>query len=66
MNITWTFPVKTCMTQEYLKQKKNPHKELSNFLTVCVFSSVIHLCGKIQVSLDNVAGMWELKHMSLI
>lgn len=53
------------MIQENLKAK-NPHKELSNFLTVCVFSSVINLPGKKQLSLDNVVGMWELKRMSLI
>lgn len=52
-------------SRKYLKQK-NAHKELGNFLTVCVFSSVIHLPGKKQLSLDNVAGMWELKRVSLI
>lgn len=42
-------------SSRYLKQK-TPTQPLSHFLTICVFSSVIQLPGKIQVSLQNVAG----------
>lgn len=49
-------------SRKYLKQK-NPHKDLSNFLTVCVFSSVIHLPEKKQLSLDYVGAEAYVSHM---
>jgi len=44
-----------CNSSRYLQQK-TPTQQLSHFLTICVFSSVIRLPGKIQVSLHSVAG----------